>query len=214
MTHKLLRRVVRNLLPPGPALLQVVQRRLKPRCSPAGNDAGWHPERILYRRHGNVRRNRDHYVEGTGQQQIRAATGFKETFAMGATATGGSIISNLQIDDRVDVRGADAANSHVTSQVASGSLVRRGPVRLRRRCVDLVGYGLQLCRDIDPGACVRRNEPRTGEPTPLQDDLNTGYRTHYSMRLHRCRRCDRVLSEDHVTSLRRTGRPVVAARQG
>ncbi|HVQ40681.1 MAG TPA: hypothetical protein VMS54_00670 [Vicinamibacterales bacterium] len=52
-------------------------------------------------------------MQGTGHQQITAHTGgTPETFLMGATATGGSIIGNLQSNDLIDILGVNSSLSN------------------------------------------------------------------------------------------------------
>jgi hypothetical protein len=60
-------------------------------------------------------------MEGTGAQNITASLGTLEVFTVGLTNHGGSTISNLGINDSVDVTGA--ANPSLTTQVAAGNQV-------------------------------------------------------------------------------------------
>jgi hypothetical protein len=60
-------------------------------------------------------------MEGAGHQQIAAASGVAETFAVGNTSLGGSTISNLEVNDRVDVN--TDGKTQLTTQVGSASLV-------------------------------------------------------------------------------------------
>jgi hypothetical protein len=67
-------------------------------------------------------------MQGTGHQQITAATGSKENFLMGISATGGSTISNLSAADKdqVDVGGGAGLATRVGT-VATASPVVTAP---------------------------------------------------------------------------------------
>ena len=61
------------------------------------------------------------FMEGTGLQNITAASGLSEKFTVGLTNAGGSTISNLEIGDSIDTIGAK--NPSLTTQVGSAALV-------------------------------------------------------------------------------------------